>query len=49
VKFHAQYEPDENDFKDVHAVCAKFSVPIPRQFALMAGVRAERMRDADRI
>lgn len=30
VKFHTQYEPDENDFKDVHAVCAKFGIPVPQ-------------------
>jgi lincosamide nucleotidyltransferase A/C/D/E len=29
VKFHAQYDPDENDFKDVHAVYAKFRIPVP--------------------
>ncbi len=29
VKFHTQYEPDENDFKDVHALCAKLNVPMP--------------------
>ena len=29
VKFHTQYEPDENDFKDIHAVCATFSIPVP--------------------
>ena len=29
VKFHTQYEPDENDAKDVHALCAKFGIAVP--------------------
>ena len=29
VKFHTQYEPDEKDFKDVYAVCAKFGIAVP--------------------
>ncbi|SRR6266446_6045292 len=32
VQFHTQYEPDENDFKDVHAVCAKFNIPMPATY-----------------
>jgi lincosamide nucleotidyltransferase A/C/D/E len=29
VKFHTQYEPDETDFQDVQALCARFSIPLP--------------------
>jgi lincosamide nucleotidyltransferase A/C/D/E len=29
LRFHMQYGPDENDFKDVHALCAKFGLAIP--------------------
>ena len=32
VKFHTQYEPDDNDFKDVHAVCAKFGIGLPPMY-----------------
>jgi lincosamide nucleotidyltransferase A/C/D/E len=32
VTFHSQYEPDENDFKDVHAICAKFRIPTPAKY-----------------
>jgi lincosamide nucleotidyltransferase A/C/D/E len=32
VKFHTQYEPDENDFKDVHEVCTKFGISAPRKY-----------------
>lgn len=29
VKFHTQYEPDETDFQDVQALCARFDIPLP--------------------
>jgi lincosamide nucleotidyltransferase A/C/D/E len=32
VKFHTQYQPDENDFKDVLAICAKFRIEVPRMY-----------------
>jgi lincosamide nucleotidyltransferase A/C/D/E len=32
VKFHTRYEPDENDFRDVHAVCARFGIAIPPKY-----------------
>jgi len=32
VKFHTGYEPDENDFKDVYAICARFGIELPRVY-----------------
>jgi lincosamide nucleotidyltransferase A/C/D/E len=32
VRFHAQYEPDETDFQDVHALCSKFDIPLPESY-----------------
>lgn len=32
VKFHTGYELDENDFRDVRAVCEKFKIPLPHEF-----------------
>lgn len=29
VRFHTQYEPDETDFQDVQALCARFKIPLP--------------------
>jgi len=29
VEFHTWYEPDENDFRDVQALCHKFGMPLP--------------------
>lgn len=29
VEFHTWYEPDENDFRDVQALCSKFGLPLP--------------------
>ena len=29
VKFHTQYEPDETDFQDVQALCARFDILLP--------------------
>jgi len=29
VKFHTQYDPDETDFHDVQALCARFFIPLP--------------------
>lgn len=29
VKFHTQYEPDENDVKDVTALCERFGIELP--------------------
>ncbi len=29
VKFHAGYQPDENDFKDVSAICVEFGIELP--------------------
>ncbi|MGH2582869.1 MAG: nucleotidyltransferase domain-containing protein [Anaerolineales bacterium] len=33
VKFHSRYELDENDFQDVSALCEKFGIPLPDEFA----------------
>jgi lincosamide nucleotidyltransferase A/C/D/E len=32
VKFHCQYEGDENDFRDVQALCSEFDIELPQQF-----------------
>ena len=32
VKFHTQYEPDENDFRDVLAVCNRFGIAVPSKY-----------------
>jgi lincosamide nucleotidyltransferase A/C/D/E len=29
VKFHTGYEPDENDFEDVFAICTRFGIELP--------------------
>jgi lincosamide nucleotidyltransferase A/C/D/E len=29
VQFHTGYEPDENDFLDVSALCRRFNIPLP--------------------
>jgi lincosamide nucleotidyltransferase A/C/D/E len=32
VKFHSQYEPDETDFQDVQALCARFDISQPNLY-----------------
>jgi lincosamide nucleotidyltransferase A/C/D/E len=32
VRFHTGYQVDENDFRDVKALCAAFNLPIPADF-----------------
>ena len=32
VKFHTGYEPDENDFHDVRAVCERFQIELPERY-----------------
>ena len=32
VKFHIGYEPDENDKKDVKALCEKFGIEVPKEY-----------------
>ena len=32
VKFHTGYELDENDFRDVKALCERFSIPLPPEY-----------------
>lgn len=32
VKFHSRYTPDENDFKDVSALCEKFGIELPEEY-----------------
>jgi lincosamide nucleotidyltransferase A/C/D/E len=34
VKFHTRYKPDENDFKDVSALCKKFGMDLPEEYVL---------------
>lgn len=33
VKFHTGYELDENDFKDVMALCERFGIEYPKEYA----------------
>ncbi len=35
VKFHTQYAPDENDIKDVMAICDKFGIKYPVGYSLL--------------
>ena len=32
VKFHTGYPLDENDYKDVQALCEKFNLPLPEEY-----------------
>jgi len=32
VKFHTGYPLDENDYRDVQALCAQFGIPLPEEF-----------------
>jgi lincosamide nucleotidyltransferase A/C/D/E len=32
VKFHTGYELDENDFRDVRALCERFGIPMPDEY-----------------
>ena len=32
VKFHTGYQPDENDFKDVSALCTRFGIDLPEEY-----------------
>jgi lincosamide nucleotidyltransferase A/C/D/E len=32
VKFHSGYQLDENDYRDVKAVCERFGIPLPDEF-----------------
>jgi lincosamide nucleotidyltransferase A/C/D/E len=33
IKFHSGYELKEKDFKDVSALCNKFGIPLPEEYA----------------
>jgi lincosamide nucleotidyltransferase A/C/D/E len=33
VKFHSGYPLDENDYRDVRALCNRFGIPLPDDFA----------------
>ena len=33
IIFHTDYEPDENDYKDVSALCKKFGIEFPKEYA----------------
>lgn len=37
VRFHTGYDLDENDFRDVKALCEKFSIPLPAEYDGFAG------------
>jgi lincosamide nucleotidyltransferase A/C/D/E len=32
VKFHTGYKLDENDFKDISALCGRFAIVLPREY-----------------
>jgi lincosamide nucleotidyltransferase A/C/D/E len=32
VKFHTGYDLDENDFRDVRALCERFGIPLPDEY-----------------
>ena len=32
VKFHTDYDPDENDIKDVTSLCEKFGIELPKEY-----------------
>jgi lincosamide nucleotidyltransferase A/C/D/E len=32
VKFHSGYELDENDYRDVSALCERFSIALPAEY-----------------
>jgi lincosamide nucleotidyltransferase A/C/D/E len=32
VKFHAGYDPDENDYHDVRLLCERFGIAIPDEY-----------------
>jgi lincosamide nucleotidyltransferase A/C/D/E len=32
VKFHSGYALDENDYRDVKALCERFDIPLPAEF-----------------
>jgi lincosamide nucleotidyltransferase A/C/D/E len=36
VKFHTGYALDENDFRDVRALCARFGIPLPDEYMRFA-------------
>lgn len=40
VKFHAGYTLDENDRKDVTALCKRFNIPLPEEYREMAKEKA---------
>ncbi len=37
VRFHTGYEPDEDDWADVRALCDRFGIPIPDCYVRFAG------------
>jgi len=39
VKFHTGYELDENDFRDVRALCERFGIPLPDEYLRFTGPR----------
>ena len=37
VKFHTGYPLDENDYRDVKALCLRFGIPMPAEYAKFSG------------
>jgi len=44
VKFHTGYEVDENDFRDVQALCERFGIPLPDEYQRFTGFEAGPMQ-----
>jgi lincosamide nucleotidyltransferase A/C/D/E len=41
VKFHSGYEVDENDFRDVSALCERFGIALPAEYEKFTRAAAE--------
>ena len=37
VKFHTRYEPDQDDFRDVLALCTRYGIPLPESYRKFVG------------
>jgi len=39
VAFHSGYELDEDDYRDVRAICKRFSIALPKEYERFTGIR----------
>lgn len=46
VRFHTGYQLDENDFRDVTALCERFGIPLPAEYVEMARLITRPLRCA---